>query len=164
MAAEALVPKCPAGAVCPKDQPPPAFQQQDGVLEQITFLGSTRVTLPLFPLPREGWVSLSRDRHPVHCSTSLTFQALVEVSESSLSQCPEDSEALRWLVLLGPQHLQVLGQRQDPLVEKSLSPSHSNTAVLLMGLLVSQDHSSSTRTLWGCPARREQAAVAGRSL
>lgn len=40
---------------------------------------------------------------------ALTFQALMEICIPSLSQCPQDGQAFRWPVLLGPQHLQVLG-------------------------------------------------------
>lgn len=45
--------------------------------------------------PRQG-------RVPSLPLPALTFQALMEVCESGLSQRPEDGKAFRWPVLVGP--------------------------------------------------------------
>lgn len=92
---------------------------------------------------------------------ALTFQSLVEICESSLSQRPEHSEAFCWLVLVGSQHLQVLERRQDTLLRKSLTPSHHNAtanepaATLLVGLSVPQDQGSCTEP-WAVQPAEEQ--------
>lgn len=65
--------------------------------------------------PQRGWAP----RLPL---PALTFQALVEVRESGLSQRPEDGKAFCWPVLVGPQHLQVLGRRRGHVNREETQP------------------------------------------